>query len=94
MENYIDGNSRNVGIGLIHGTELTMPFAINDSSKELLIEVIPVGSPLSPLVPSGISIDGNGRQIAGAVTDDASETITPITVDEIVGFPCVRVEFI
>ena len=94
MENYIDGNSRNVGIGLITGTELTLPFSINDSTKELLIEVIPVGAPLSPLVASGIKIDGNGRQIAGAVTDDAFETITPVTVDEIVGLPCVRVEFI
>lgn len=93
MENYIDQNSRNVGFGLIQGTDLTMPFAIN-ASDELLIEIIPVGSPLSALNASGISIDGNGRQIAGAITDDINETITPLTVDEIVGLPCVRVEAI
>lgn len=93
MEKYIDQNSRNVAIGLIQGTELTLPIAINPSN-ELLIEIIPVGSPLSAFNASNILIDENSRQVAGAITDDSNETITPLTVDEIVGLPCVRVEVI
>ena len=93
MENYIDANSRNTAFGLIHGSQLTKEISMNDSTKRILIEVIPVAA-LTPLVASGIAIDANGRQIAGAVTDDANETITPLTVDEIVGLPCIRVELI
>ena len=93
MPHTIDENTRQTGLGYVQGTrEMVLPFSIN-SSDELLIEVIPVGSPLSALVASRIHIDENTHQIAGAITDDASEIITPITVDEIVGLPCVRIEF-
>ena len=93
MPNTIDQNTKNVGLGYVQGTlDMVLPLTIN-ASNELLIEVIPVGNPLSALVASRIHLDENTHQIAGAVTDDANEIITPITVDEIVGLPCVRVEY-
>lgn len=90
----IDQNSRQVGLGYVHGsTGTVLPFAVN-ASNELLIEIIPVGAPLGALAASGIHLDANSRQVAAAVTDDANETITPLTVDEISGLPLIRVELI
>lgn len=93
MPNTIDQNTKNVGLGYVQGTsDMVIPLTVN-SSNELLIEVIPIGAPLSALVASRLHIDENTHQVAGAVTNDANETITPLTVDEIVGLPCVRIEF-
>lgn len=93
-EPRIDENTRNIGLGFVQGTKsITLPFQIN-SSGELLIEVIPIGDPLSPLNASRIHLDENTHQIAAAVTNDSNETIIPLTVDIIVGLPCVRVELI
>lgn len=90
---YIDENTKNVGLGLVQGTSIVLPLRIN-TSDELLVEIIPVGSPLGNLNASGLKIDGNTKNVAGGVTDDLNQDITPLTVDEIVGLPCVRVEVI
>lgn len=87
----IDQNTKQVGLGFIHGTsDMVLPYQIN-SLNELLIEVIPC-DPLSDLVASRIHIDENTKQCAAGVTNDANETITPLTCDLIVGLPCVRTE--
>ena len=89
----IDENTKSVGLGYVQGTpDMTLPFSIN-TSNELLIEVIPVGSPLSALAASRIHLDENTHQIAAGITNDSNEIITPLTVDVIVDLPCVRVEF-
>jgi len=90
----IDQNTRQLGQGLIQGATLTLPFACN-ANGELLIEIIPVNS-IGNLnaSPENIPIDENTRQVGAAITDDVSETITPITVDLVVDFPCVRVEIV
>lgn len=92
----IDSNSRNVGLGYVQGTNnMVLPLAINPTTKELLIEVIPIGSPLAPFNGlNRLKIDGNTKNVAGGVTDDSNQDITPLTVDLIAGLPCVRVEFI
>lgn len=88
----IDQNTKNVGIGYVQGTiNLTMPFAIN-ASDELLIEVIPVSSPLSPFNASNVKIDGNTKNVSAGVTNDSNQTIKPLTTDAHAGLPCVRVE--
>lgn len=90
----IDKNTKNVGIGYVQGTHNhTMPFAISDIN-ELLIEIIPVATPLDPVNASRMKIDENTKNISGGVTDDSDETIIPLTVDTIVGLPCVRVEIV
>lgn len=91
----IGDNTREVGLGYVQGSNnVVLPFEFDDTTKELLIEVIPVGSPLSALVADQkIFLDDNTHQIAAAVTNDSNEIITPLTVDEIVGLPCLRIEF-
>lgn len=90
----IDENTKNVGLGYVQGTDnLTMPFAIS-AINELLIEIIPVGAPLSAFNASNIKIDENTKNVAAGVTDDASQTIIPLTTDTIATLPCVRVELI
>lgn len=86
----IDENTRNVGIGLIHGTTDTAPFKVNASNGKLRIEIVPrsIGTGLK----TGIKIDENTRNVGAALTDDSSESITNLTVDEVVGFPCLRIE--
>ena len=88
----IDHNTKNVGLGYVQGTNnMVMPFAIS-SINELLIEVIPIGVPLAPFNASNLKIDENTKSVSGGVTDDANQTITPLTTDTIVTLPCVRVE--
>lgn len=89
----IDNNTRNVGLGYVHGTNnITMPFSIDSASNRLLIEVIPIGVPLDNLAATHMKEDANGRNTAGGVSDLDGQTIIPLTTDSIAGFPCVRVE--
>jgi hypothetical protein len=92
----IDKNGRNVGLGYVQGTNnMVLPFAINPATNALLVEVIPIGSPLATFNGlNRLKIDGNTRNVAGGVTDDSDQTITPLTVDLIAGLPCLRVEII
>ena len=93
IDAHIDQNTKATGIGLVQGTnDFTVPLHIDPMNNELLVEVIPC-SPLSALVASRIHLDDNTHQIAAAVTNDASEIITPLTVDLIVGLPCLRIEY-
>jgi hypothetical protein len=86
----IDQNTRQAGIGLVQGSTDTYPFSIN-TSNELLIEVIPVDDiGTLNVTRQNIPIDENARQGAAGVTDDF--VIIPLTTDEIVGLPVVRVE--
>lgn len=87
----IDENSRQVGLGYVQGTDrMTLPLAIS-AINEILIEVIPV-TDIGLATSTRLKIDENARQVAGGITDDANEDIVALTVDEIVGLPCVRVE--
>lgn len=95
MNAHIDENTKATGIGVVQGaTDILVPLRIDDATKEVLIEIIPVGDPLSALVASRIHIDENTHQIAAAVTNDSNETITPLTVDMILDLPCLRVEIL
>lgn len=79
----IDKNNRIVGTGYVQGTDSpkqVLPLSCDPSTGRLLIEIVPVGS-LSALVPDHMATDGNTRNTAGAVTDDALESIAPLTVD-------------
>ena len=92
MENLgIDNNTRNTGGGIIQGTDYTLPLFVN-SSGELLVEIIPTGTVGAIISPQNLPIDENGRNCAGAVTDDSNETIIPLTVAMHVDVPCLRIE--
>lgn len=88
---YIDDNTKNVGLGMVHGSTDIIPITINANTLELRVEIIPINSG-GTIISSNIPIDENTHQISGAVTDDANETITPLTVNEIAGIPCLRVD--
>lgn len=99
MDNlHIDKNDRNTGGGIVQGTDLTLPLFVNPSTGRLLVEIIPVASAGTAIAPRNLNIDGqngkqgNGRNVAGAVTDDANEFITPITCAMHIDLPCVRIE--
>ena len=93
MNNYIDQNNKNVGIAeLPDSVEKTFALLVNPLTDELFIEIIPnsdVGTITSNL---NIPLDDNGHQISAVVTDDANETITPLTVDMIQNIACLRIE--
>lgn len=88
---YIDQNTRNVGLGLVHGTDMVLPFTVT-ALNELRIEIIPINSGGTIVSHETIPIDENTRNVGAAVTDDANETITPLTINTIVDFPCLRVD--
>lgn len=88
----IDHNDRNVGGGIIQGTRETLPFFINPSTGELLVEIIPTSSDGTAIAPKNLNIDENMRNVGGAVTDDANEFITPLTVNVRGNVPCLRIE--
>ena len=90
---YIDQNTKNVGLGMVHGTNTVLPLTVNDLD-ELRIEIIPINSGGSSIGSQNITIDENTHQVAAGVTDDSNEDIVPLTVNEIVGFPCVRADVI
>lgn len=70
-----------VGTGYVHGSRNSiLPLSCDPSTDRLLIEIVPVGA-LSGLVPNRMATDGNTRNTAGAVTNDLSESIAPLTVD-------------
>lgn len=94
MKNYIDQNSKNVGFGLVHGSKTLNAFTVTPADNMLRIEIIPVSSAGSAIAPRNINIDENTHQVAAAVTDDGNELITPLTVTDIVGLPCLRVDVI
>ncbi len=93
----IDQNNRIVGLGYVQGThDAILPLSCDpDNEDRLLIEIVPVGS-LSMFVPNHMATDGNTRNTAGAVSDDANETIIPLTVELLGGgnspHPCLRTE--
>lgn len=92
----IDHNSRNVGLAYVQGTNnLVLPIAINPVNKKIRIEVVPRSIPHTAFAAgSRMKIDENSKNVAGAVTDDTDQTITPLTVNLIQDFPCLRVEII
>lgn len=90
----IDNNTKNVGLGYVVGTNnMVLPFNVNSLNGKLRIEIVPraIGTGLRS---GNLSIDGNTKNVGGAITNDNSETITNLTCDEVVGFPCLRVELI
>lgn len=89
---YIDQNTKNVGLGLIHGTDTVIPFTINPSTLELRVEIIPINSGGTIIAPQNINIDENSRNIGAGITEDSNESITPLTVNEIADFPCLRID--
>lgn len=94
MKNYIDQNTKNVGFGLVHGSDVSNTFTAVPADNMLRIEIIPVASAGSAIATRNINIDENTHQVAAAVTDDGNEFITPLTVTDIVGLPCLRVDVI
>ncbi len=64
----------------------------NAANFKLRIEILP--RTLSALVPNVVNlpIDENSVAVAGAVTDDINETITPLTCDVEGGIPFLRIE--
>lgn len=91
---YIDQNTKNIGLGMIHGTSDTTPLTIDPNTLELRIEIIPINSGGTSVGAQNVDIDENTHQVAAAITDDSDEDIVPLTVNEIVGFPCLRVDVI
>lgn len=93
MENLgIDENTRNTGGGIIQGTSQTLPIFINPSTGELLVEIIPANTDGTSIAPRNLAIDGNHRNIGGAITDDANEDIIPLTCSLRIDLPCLRIE--
>lgn len=93
MENLgIDENTRSTGGGIIQGTRDTLPFFINPSTGELLVEIIPTAVAGTIINRNILNIDENYRNVGGGVTDDANEDIIPLTVVEHVDLPCLRIE--
>lgn len=94
MQNTIDDNTRNVGLGYVQGTDdMILPFRCN-AMGELLIEVIPIGSPLANLDATTMAIDDNTKNTHAGVSSANGQTIIPLTADVIVTLPCVRAEAI
>lgn len=90
----IDGNTKNVGLGYVVGTnDMILPFKVNPINGKLRIEIVPraIGTGLRS---GNLAIDGNTNNVGGAVTNDSNKTITNLTCDEVVGFPCLRVELL
>ncbi len=90
----IDQNTRNVGLGYVQGTkDMVLPLRVNGANNKLRIEIVP-----KPLTGTGVArnlfIDGNTKNVGGAITNDSNEVITNLTVDEVVAFPCLRIELI
>jgi hypothetical protein len=93
MENLgIDENTRNTGGGIIQGTRETLPFFINPSTGELLVEIIPTAVAGTIINRNILNIDENNRNVGGGVTDDANEDIIPLTTVDHVDLPCLRIE--
>lgn len=86
-----DQNSRQIGFGVEQDSENLIPFLVDPSTKELLIEIIPVSSP-GTITTAHIENDENSRQVGAGVTDDSNEDIVPITVEIINGLPCLRID--
>ncbi len=89
----IDENTKGLLYGYVHGTAgMVLPARVNPANNKLLIEIIPVVS-IGTIVPSqNIPIDENTKNVGAALTNDANLNIIPLTVDEIVGFPALRIE--
>lgn len=94
MSSYIDENTKNVGLGMIQGTSDAIPLTVDPITLELRVEIIPINSGGTSIGTQNIDIDENTHQVAAAVTDDSNEDIIPLTVNEIVGLPCLRVDVI
>lgn len=99
----IDNNSVSVGLGtwnrrvyndLKHSYD-TFPtpkaISINPSNKALRIEIIP-RTLSGTQVPERMPIDNNSYSVAGALTNDANLTITPLSVDVIIDIPALRAD--
>jgi len=89
-----DENTRQIGGGIIQKSGgMILPFRVNPVNNKLLIEIIPktIGAGISP---RNIPIDENTRQGGAGVSDDTNKFIIPLTYEEVVDFPCLRVELI
>lgn len=88
----IDANTKNVGLGYVHGTgDMVLPLKVNPLNNKLRIEIVPL--PIGTGVVQGnIKIDANDRNIGAGVTNDSNQIITNLTADDVVGFPCLRIE--
>lgn len=93
-KNTIDANDRQIGLGYAPDISVIIQPLITETTSpyELHIEIIPVTS-LSAGVFPHIEIDGNSRWI-GAGVRVSPKIITGLTVDEIVGLPCLRIELV
>ncbi len=65
---------------------------MNPSTGELLVEIHAVDTDGTAIAPRNLNIDENHRNVGGAVTNDANQFITPITVSMHQDLPCLRIE--
>lgn len=92
---YIDENTKNVGLAKAPDVyPSVVPLSINPLTGELRVEVIPTGSDGTIISYENIPIDENTHQVAGAVTDDSNEDIVPLTVTDILGVNCLRIDIL
>lgn len=90
----IDANSRGIGKGVQTDREnVAIPLSINPANGKLRMEIVPRSIGLSN-VPNRMPIDANSYNVAGALTNDSDKTLTPLSVDLILGTPCLRIEII
>ena len=89
----VDANSRGIGKGVYEhlGKLIAVPLSYDVVTGKLKIEIIPhtIGT---INVPHRMPIDENSYNVNGGVTNDANQTLTPISVDLIQGFPLLRIE--
>lgn len=92
MKGNIDQNNRMVGKAEANAVNDILPLIVNPATGKLKIEIIP--RTLDPFVVNkeNLPIDENARNIGGAITNDANQTITPLSVDLISGVGCLRIE--
>lgn len=65
---------------------VTQPLRCDPSTGRLLVEVTIVSSTSPATLPATLPRDQNRIPVAGGVTDDASQTITPLIVDSRNGY--------
>ena len=103
MQPNIDASSRSVALGVwmnrVYDSStktwnyfpVPTPIAINPVTKKVKIEVIPK-TLSAPIIPDRMPIDANSNHVAGALTDDSDETLTPLSIELVEYIPALRVD--